>query len=140
LERLVIGRGANDASAIKSAKQLSSLTVSLTSTNGKVLSISEEAMGLLESRDEAYSLTVPGDGSAASLTANSTLGLFRGLTTFGQLWYEYGGATYTLEAPIKIHDAPTYVRFRILLACLEIEVDIMLWQPYRGLMLDTARN
>jgi hexosaminidase len=109
LGRLVVGRGANDSSAIHGAKQLSSLTVSLTSTNGPVRSISEEAMDELESRDEAYSLTVPADGSAATLKANSTLGLFRGLTTFGQLWYEYSGTIYTLEAPIQISDAPAYV-------------------------------
>jgi hexosaminidase len=110
LGRLVVGRGANDSSAIHGAKQLSSLTVSLSSTNGTVRSISEEAMDDLEQRDEAYSLTVPEDGSAATLTANSTLGLFRGLTTFGQLWYDFGGKTYTLEAPIQIKDAPAYVR------------------------------
>jgi hexosaminidase len=85
-----------------------------------VRSISDEATDVLESRDEAYTLTVPSDGSVATLEANSTLGLFRGLTTFGQLWYEYDGVTYTLEAPIQIHDAPAY--------------------PYRGFMLDTARN
>ena len=110
LERLVIGRGESDSSTIRNAKQLSSLAVSLTSTNGAVRSISDEAMDELENRDEAYSLTVPGDGSAATLKANSTLGLFRGLTTFGQLWYEFDGTTYTLEAPIQISDAPTYVR------------------------------
>ncbi|KAH7928429.1 glycoside hydrolase family 20 protein [Leucogyrophana mollusca] len=77
-------------------------------------------MDALESRNEAYSLSVPSDGSAATLKANSTLGLFRGLTTFSQLWYEYDGAIYTPEAPIDISDWPVY--------------------PYRGFMLDTARN
>lgn len=120
LERLVIGRGANDSQALSGSKQLSSLTLSLTSSNGTVRSISDEAKDEIESRDEAYTLSVPGDGSAATLKANSTLGLFRGLTTFGQLWYEYEGTTYSLEAPIEIDDKPAY--------------------PYRGLMLDTARN
>jgi hexosaminidase len=123
LERLVVGRGANDSSAIRSAKQLTSLTVSLISTKGTVRSISEEAMDELESRDEAYSLTVPGDGSVATLTANSTLGLFRGLTTFGQLWYEFDGTTYTLEAPIQINDGPTYVCSRMPFAGLTFEAD-----------------
>ncbi|KAG5732634.1 hypothetical protein E4T56_gene16912, partial [Termitomyces sp. T112] len=50
----------------------------------------------------------------------STLGLFRGLTTFGQLWYDLNGITYTLQAPFDIVDSPAF--------------------PYRGLMLDTARN
>jgi hexosaminidase len=115
LQRLIVGRGENDRAAIKSAKELSSLTVSLTSS-GTVRSISEEAMDALEDRIEGYSLTVPGDGSAASLKANSTLGLFRGLTTFGQLWYEFDDITYTLEAPIQIKDAPAYVCFRILMS------------------------
>lgn len=111
LGRLVVGRGSVDASAIKGAKKLSALTVSLDSgAKGPVRSISAEAVDPLESRDEAYTLTVPGDGSAATLTANSTLGLYRGLTTFGQLWYEYNGAVYTIEAPIDIEDAPAYVR------------------------------
>ncbi|EGN98182.1 glycoside hydrolase family 20 protein [Serpula lacrymans var. lacrymans S7.3] len=74
----------------------------------------------IEERDEAYSLSVPSDGSAAILKANSSLGLFRGLTTFSQLWYEYDGTTYNPEAPIEITDWPLY--------------------PYRGFMLDTARN
>ena len=114
LQRLVVGRGENDRAAIKSAKELSSLTVSLTSS-GTVRSVSEEAMDALEDRVEGYSLTVPGDGSAATLKANSTLGLLRGLTTFGQLWYEFDDITYTLEAPIQIKDAPAYVCFHILL-------------------------
>lgn len=109
LERLVVGRGSSDSSVIASAKTLTSLDVSLKSKSGNVRSISDEATDVLESRDEAYTLTVPSDGSVATLEANSTLGLFRGLTTFGQLWYEYESVTYTLEAPIQIYDAPAYV-------------------------------
>ena len=109
LERLVVGRGSGDSQAIQGAKQISTLTLTLTSTNVTARSISDEAQDALESRDEAYSLSVPADGSAATLQANSTLGLYRGLTTFGQLWYEYNGVTYSLEAPIQIDDAPAYV-------------------------------
>ncbi|KAF8073544.1 beta-hexosaminidase [Lyophyllum atratum] len=119
LQALVPDRGASSAKVIHGAKALSSLTLSL-SSKGKAKSISEEAIVDIESRVEGYTLTIPADGSAASLTANSTLGLFRGLTTFGQLWYEWDGTTYTLEAPFDIVDSPAY--------------------PYRGLMLDTARN
>ncbi|KAF5343340.1 hypothetical protein D9758_014183 [Tetrapyrgos nigripes] len=67
---------------------------------------------------EGFSLTVPPDGSQAELKANPTLGLFKGLTTFSQLWYDLDGIAYTVEAPIAIMDEPAY--------------------PYRGLMLDTA--
>ncbi|KAJ7162926.1 N-acetylhexosaminidase [Mycena filopes] len=119
LQALVVDRGASSASAIKKAKSLPSLTLSLTS-KGPVNSISKEAIAPIESRVESYTLTVPADGSGAVLKANSTLGLFRGLATFGQLWYDWEGATYTLSAPVQISDAPAY--------------------PYRGFMLDTARN
>lgn len=41
-------------------------------------SISAEAVLSLEDRSESYSLAVPADGSEATLTADSTLGLLRG--------------------------------------------------------------
>ena len=109
LQALVPDRGASSAKEIQSAKSLKSLTLSL-STNGPIKSISEEAVADLESRVEGYTLTIPADGSGASLSANSTLGLFRGLTTFGQLWYDLDGATYTLQAPFDIVDSPAFVR------------------------------
>ncbi|KAJ7644651.1 N-acetylhexosaminidase [Roridomyces roridus] len=119
LQALVVDRGASSAQAISKAKTLPSLTISL-NTNGAVKSISEEAIAPIDSRVESYTLTVPADGSGAVLKANSTLGLYRGLTTFGQLWYEWDGSTYSLSAPIQISDSPAY--------------------PYRGFMMDTARN
>ncbi|KAG2359682.1 glycoside hydrolase family 20 protein [Suillus spraguei] len=109
LGRLVVGRGSNDTTALVGAETLSTLTLSLTSSATP-----------LGTRSEEYALTIPADGSAATLTANSTLGLYRGLTTFNQLFYYYGGVTYTLLAPITITDTPAY--------------------PFRGLELDTARN
>lgn len=110
LQALVVDRGASSAGVVRAAKSISSLTVSLTSTGkGPVKSISEEAIVPLESRVEGYTLVVPADGSAATLKANSTLGLFRGLTTFGQLWYELNGNSYTLQAPFNIVDSPAYV-------------------------------
>jgi len=59
-----------------------------------------EACAPLEARQEGYSLDVPADGSGAVLSAASTLGLFKGLNTFAQLWYYYrcadgiGGSDY----------------------------------------------
>lgn len=110
LQALVPDRGASSLGAIQHASSLSSLTLSLTPASGEVKSISEEAIADVETRVEGYMLTVPADGSTAVLTANSTLGLFRGLTTFEQLWYELNGYIYTLTAPISITDAPAYVR------------------------------
>ncbi|OAX34525.1 hypothetical protein K503DRAFT_868857 [Rhizopogon vinicolor AM-OR11-026] len=93
--------------------------LSLTSS-ATVEPIASEAVTLLGTRSEEHQLTILADGSTATLTANSTLGLYRGLTTFNQLFYYYGGVTYTLLAPISITETPAY--------------------PFRGLALDTSRN
>ncbi|THH17499.1 hypothetical protein EW146_g3329 [Bondarzewia mesenterica] len=119
LERLVVGRGATDGQIVTKAKSLSSLTLTLLSDE-PTRSIYEEAIAPLGDRDEHYNLRIPDDESSATLTANSMLGLFRGLTTFAQLWYYYNGHVYMLEAPLEIDDLPAF--------------------PYRGLMLDTCRN
>lgn len=109
LQRLVVGRGANDSASISHAKSLSSLSISL--LNGSASRpIAVEAVKPLAERSESYSLTVPSDGSPAILTANSTLGLLRGLTTFDQLWYDLQGVTYSYQAPVKIKDdVPAFV-------------------------------
>ncbi|THH02544.1 hypothetical protein EW145_g6734 [Phellinidium pouzarii] len=121
LGRLVVGRGSSDASAVRAAPELNSLALILSSNGFDAPdSIIKESQKSLKERDESYSLTVPLGSSQATLRANTTLGLFRGLTTFSQLWYDYEGDTYTLVAPIKIEDSPAF--------------------PYRGFMLDTARN
>ncbi|KAF8262392.1 glycoside hydrolase family 20 protein [Lactarius quietus] len=117
LGRLVLGRGEGDLPTVKAANSLCRLQLTL---SGTPQPIAKEATLPLGSRDEAYSLVVPADGSQAVLSANSTLGLFRGLTTFGQLWYTASGTIYTLGVPLAIQDSPAY--------------------PYRGLLLDTARN
>ena len=110
LGRLVVGRGADDLSAGCPANVLSNLTLTfLNSASGAPQSIMTEATLPLGSRDEAYSLIVPADGTGAVLSANSTLGLFRGLTTFSQLWYTTNGTVYTLSAPVAIQDSPAYV-------------------------------
>lgn len=138
LQRLVVGRGANDSIAISHAHSLPSLFLSL--LNGSVShSISEEAVRPLSERSEGYSLTIPSDGSPASLTANSTLGLFRGLSTFEQLWYDLQGVTYTYQAPVKIvNDVPAFVSPPVHLRSTGTDCPFI--KPYRGFMLDTSRN
>jgi hexosaminidase len=71
--------------------------------------------------DESYTLAVAEDGSA-SLTANSYIGILRGLETFTQLFYTHssGSGIYSNLAPIKIIDKPKF--------------------PHRGLNLDVSRN
>ena len=113
LGRLVVGRGASDASAVQHAKTLRTLELSLGHA-APVRSITDEAQLAMGTRSEGYTLHIPADGSTATLSANSTLGLFRGLTTFEQLWYEYSGQVYTIEAPISIADSPAYVSVRTL--------------------------
>lgn len=51
-------------------------------------SITTEAQKALEDKNTEYILTVPSDGSCATLTAGPTLGLW-GLPTVGELWYHY---------------------------------------------------
>lgn len=114
LQRLVVGRGSSDNATLQAAKTLSSLTISI--LHGPIRPIATEAVLPIGTRDEAYTLQLHGDGQAAVLTANSTLGLFRGLTTFEQFWYDLGGVTYTNVAPISIvNDHPAYVSPHVLL-------------------------
>lgn len=110
LGRLIVGRGASDADSLQSAAYLTELQLSLES-GAQVNPITTESQKPLTQRDEAYTLTVPSDGSRATITANSTLGLYRGLTTFQQLWYEYQGTIYAYNTPVQIQDQPAYVSF-----------------------------
>ena len=125
LERLVVGRGSVDAAAIESAKQLPSLVVSSKDSN----TIASEARAPLGTRDEAYVLDIPSDGSPATLSANSTLGLFRGLTTFSQLWYTYDSNIYTVEAPISILDSPAFVRYFLIRGFSGVDAPLALALP-----------
>ncbi|KAL0064340.1 Glucosamine-6-phosphate isomerase (Glucosamine-6-phosphate deaminase) (GNPDA) (GlcN6P deaminase) [Marasmius tenuissimus] len=121
LQILVPDRGESNRGGLENAKSLSGLTLALADNAPTIRPIATEAIDELHARDESYSLIVPDDGSDATLQANSSLGLFRGLTTFGQLWYDLDGATYTTMAPVTVsNDSPAY--------------------PYRGVHLDTSRN
>lgn len=108
-ERLVVGRGTTDAIPVSQAAELPSLRLSLAPQAQQVRSIATEATVPLDERSEAYELIIPHDGSQATLAANSSLGLFRGLTTFEQLWYNYKSEKYILNAPLKIIDGPAFV-------------------------------
>ena len=86
--------------------------------------IALEASTDILDRQEGYWLNVPEDGTEAVISAASTLGLFRGLNTFAQLWYTVTvvddqkiqnagknnpAVVYTLSAPVAIQDSPAYV-------------------------------
>ena len=108
-QRLVIGRGAADADSIRDASPLNTLELALVSGAPPARTVAAEATLPLSTRSEWYNLSIPSTGLAARLVANSTLGLFRGLTTFSQLWYAYGADKYILEAPVEIGDKPAFV-------------------------------
>ena len=126
LARLDPTRGAADRPAVDGANSLPELVLRLEGDGAPerpVKCIADEAREPLGTREEYYSLGVPADGSKAVLSAASTLGLFRGLNTFAQLWYSWddgagagdadggGGSTvYMLMAPVMIQDWPAYVR------------------------------
>jgi hexosaminidase len=138
LQALVPDRGASSSSIIHSANALRTLTVHLAPSNGEIASLTEEVMKGVGEQDETYCLEVPTDGSTAILSVNTALGVFRGLTTFEQLWYDLDGLTYTLHAPVLINDAPAYVS--PLQGWFHCGLLMRSRQPYRGLMLDTSRN
>lgn len=153
LARLVPSHGAEDLPALSHAttKALPGLTLRLEAQGdatgegyGVVArEIALEARTYILDRQEGYVLNVPDDGTAAVLSAASTLGLFRGLNTFAGLWYTYGTkealdrddcrdgdskedcdceglgvvVVYTLSAPVAIQDSPTYVSLFSFLSC-----------------------
>lgn len=70
--------------------------------------------------DESYTLSVPLSGEV-TITANTSIGLSYGLTTFSQLFFEHSqGGAYTELAPVEISDAPMF--------------------QHRGINMDTSRN
>ena len=117
LQRLIVGRGASDSAALAHAPSLARLTLALTPNSPPIKSIMEEATKEISKRSESYSLTIPDtDQGVATLTANSSLGLLRGLTTFEQFWYKVSGTVYSYQAPVQItNDSPAYVR--VLIVC-----------------------
>ncbi|EJC98416.1 uncharacterized protein FOMMEDRAFT_31874 [Fomitiporia mediterranea MF3/22] len=86
LQPLNVDRGVSLAGIISFSPQLTSLQLYLTDASSGT-TISEEVVKPPKERDESYSLNIPAEGGEAKLTANTTLGLFRGLTTFGQLCF-----------------------------------------------------
>ena len=108
-QRLVVGRSAVDAKAVKSARTLTSLVLSLR-PGSPVRSIADETNQPVTSKSEGYSLSISHDTPSATLVAQSTLGLLRGLTSFEQLWYDYNGTKYMLDGGVEMVDQPAFVR------------------------------
>lgn len=70
--------------------------------------------------DESYTLNVTESSSSISISAKTIWGALHAFTTLQQLVISDGHGRFIIEQPVNIWDAPLY--------------------PYRGLMLDTARN
>lgn len=100
--------------SLNGSGSVSDLDITLTSSNSTFKPSAADV-------DESYNLTIT-EAGAATLSAYSTNGVLHGLETFSQLFYQHssGDAFYLVNAPIEIEDAPIY--------------------PWRGVLLDTARN
>ena len=112
LEPLVLGRGESNRKAIAHAVRLSTLSLSLPH-GANVTTLREEVDLVYGRQDESYTLSIPGT-SSASIFANTSLGLLRGMQTFSQLVYFLpaasgsAGTRYILNTPIEVVDAPAF--------------------------------
>ncbi|XP_051143875.1 beta-hexosaminidase 2 [Andrographis paniculata] len=95
---------------VTSASPLSALTIDVSDTGAP----------LTHGADESYSLSVPCDGGAATIRAETAWGAMRGLETFSQLVYSPSPPSSKVACGMHISDAPLFV--------------------HRGIMLDTSRN
>ena len=110
LEPLMVGRGETLRASVEAASFLQILKLDLL-PGAVTRSLREEVDMPYESRDEAYTLSIPGS-SLATLTANSTLGLLRGLQTFSQLVYVLpvtrDQTRFIQATPLEITDKPAF--------------------------------
>jgi hexosaminidase len=93
---------------------------SISKINIHVPSSSNFSTPFTDNIDETYTLTLTTSG-IATITANTSVGISHGLTTFTQLFYSNSDNTqvYTPLAPVHITDSPKF--------------------PHRGINLDLAR-
>lgn len=111
--------GASRWADVRSATSLQGIRIDLPPN---VSSLRAAVAAPLKGYDESYHLTIPADGRPATVASRTSLGALRGLTTFQQLVFSLpqDGSHYIWNAPYHIQDQPAY--------------------PYRGFLLDTARN
>lgn len=70
--------------------------------------------------DESYTLTTTASSSTVAITAKTVWGALHAFTTFQQMVISDGRGGLVLEQPVAVKDYPKY--------------------PYRGVMVDSARN
>lgn len=100
----------------KRARQVDHVDIRLIASDS-----TDVAKALAGDVDESYSLKLTENG-VATVTANSSIGIARGLTTFTQLFFQHSDEKrfYTPLAPVTIQDAPQF--------------------EHRGINLDVSRN
>ncbi|KAH8553304.1 glycoside hydrolase superfamily [Umbelopsis sp. PMI_123] len=88
------------------------------------ISVKDKKADLTPDVDESYTISIPENASTGTITAQTIWGAMHALETFSQLVKatsdSHDASLYVAKTPIKIKDAPVF--------------------PYRGVMLDTARN
>lgn len=86
------------------------------------VTVTNSSVPLQLGADESYELSIPADGSPATLVAATLFGAYRGLETFSQLvLWDFDLARYRLDsAPLVVQDAPRF--------------------PHRGLLVDSSRH
>ena len=87
-----------------------------------VLTVARPAEPLSITTDESYTLTIPADGSPATITANTTFGAYMGLQTLSQaIRFDFNAGQYGVSGvPLVIADAPKFA--------------------WRGILIDTDRH
>lgn len=72
--------------------------------------------------DESYNLTIPADGTPATLSANTLVGAYHGIVTLAQLIrWDFDNKVYHVDyLPLAISDAPRFT--------------------WRGMLIDTSRH
>jgi hexosaminidase len=83
---------------------------------------SHPQLNTTDSEHEAYVLTIPADGSPATLTAETIWGAMWGMESFSQIVrFDFETEAYSIaNAPWHVHDTPRF--------------------PHRGLMIDCSRH
>jgi hexosaminidase len=85
-----------------------------------VVTVSDWLADLQHGVDESYTLTTTSSSSTVAITAKTVWGALHAFVTFQQLVISDGRGGLIVEQPVSIKDFPKY--------------------PYRGIMVDTARN
>ncbi|PBP20048.1 beta-hexosaminidase precursor [Diplocarpon rosae] len=91
-----------------------------TTLTSVTVQIADSSAPLQHGVDETYTLDITDTSSTVNITAQTTWGALHAFTTLQQIVISDAHAGLVVEQPVSIRDGPLY--------------------PYRGIMIDTARN